>query len=296
MEIRPATSTDLAALLPLLENAAATGDVDSLSPFDRSLWLAQVADAPGDTLVALRDGGIAGAITPFWETLVVAPPARRQGVGRALVEAALARNDELILAPPPRSDAAMAFLRASGFAAYYTLVQLRLDDIAAIPAPAPAPGWTIRQHRVDQARGYVALLNRVFGELVVPLHFDEERVVAAQQRPEFDPSHTAVLVRDDDPNTLLGFCRAVPPDAESGDTAGEISILGLDAAVRGHGLGRAMLRWGIAHLRAAGCDAITLSAVESDVAAFAMYRSEGFVETGRSPRWRRFADPAGAPA
>lgn len=291
---RPSTAADATPLDALLAAAIDAGDVANLSAADREMWRRYVLDNPGETIVAERDGHLAGAITPYWETLVVAARDRRRGVGRALVEAALAIGDELVLAPPPGSPAAPAFLTACGFTLDHVVALLRLPATRDLPAPAPAPGWAIRAYDVAQARGYVALLNRVFRDLVHPLQFDEDDVVRAQARPNYDPSLVAVLVPVADPSTLRGFCRVVTSTNDAGAPVGEISILGVDREARGVGNGRALLRWGVHRLRALGCEEIVLSVIEADTAAHHLYLTDGFEPGSRSPRWKHAPTPTEA--
>jgi ribosomal protein S18 acetylase RimI-like enzyme len=59
----------------------------------------------------------------------------------------------------------------------------------------------------------------------------------------------------------------------------EISI-GVEAAWRGRGVGRALLEALLATARAEGHDALSLSVDGRNVAALALYRSIGFVDTG----------------
>ena len=288
---RPATAADALALDALLAAGIDAGDVANLSAGDRAMWRRYVRDNPGETIVAERDGHLAGAITPYWETLVVAAPDRRRGVGRALVEAALATGEALVLAPPPDSPTATAFLTACGFTNDHVVALLRLAAATDLPAAAPAPGWVIRPYVVAEVRGYVALLNRVFSDLVHPLQFDEDDVVRAHARPDYDPSLVAVLVPAADPTALRGFCRVVTATNDAGMLEGEISILGVDREARGVGNGRALLRWGVHRLRELGCGGIVLSVIEADTAAHRLYLAEGFEPLSRTARWRRHHHP-----
>ena len=74
-----------------------------------------------------------------------------------------------------------------------------------------------------------------------------------------------------------------------GDAApvGEIRILGVLPEWRGRGLGRELLRWGVAHLRSGGAGLIQLSVEAENELALGLYRRTGFEPTVEWPHWTR---------
>jgi mycothiol synthase len=288
MLVRPAATADLSTLIPLCEGAIAAGEVGPWSAAGLGMWLAMVRDTPERTLVAVRDNTVVGAITPHWEALIVAPDSRRQGVGRALVAAAAA-TDDLVLTPPVDAPAAGAFLRSCGFGFSHTLVRMRLNPEAPTLAPGLAAGWSIQPYDRTRVHAYVALINTVFADLSSPLSLDVEHVIRAQGKPDFDPGSIAILIRDDDPGVLRGFCRAIPSEDEHGQPVGEITLVGVSRDARGLGNGRALVRWAIAHLRATGFPHVQLEVEEANTAAHALYLAEGFVPVSRASSWIRRA-------
>lgn len=60
------------------------------------------------------------------------------------------------------------------------------------------------------------------------------------------------------------------------DPVGEVYVLGVDPSAQGRGLGRALLRVGLAHLAARGCTRAVLYVDRSSAGAVALYQSEGF--------------------
>ncbi|MEW6752611.1 MAG: ribosomal protein S18-alanine N-acetyltransferase [Candidatus Latescibacterota bacterium] len=66
-----------------------------------------------------------------------------------------------------------------------------------------------------------------------------------------------------------------------------LANLAIDPAVRRQGWGRHLLRRILAQARHLGCRWCTLEVRESNQAAQALYRAEGFVQTGRRPRYYR---------
>lgn len=68
---------------------------------------------------------------------------------------------------------------------------------------------------------------------------------------------------------------------------GEVTDIGVPPAHRGRGIGRALLGALLYELRARGCAAVHLEVRESNAPARALYRSLGFREVGRRPRYYR---------
>ena len=58
-------------------------------------------------------------------------------------------------------------------------------------------------------------------------------------------------------------------------------------AWRGRGLGRKLLRWSVAALRARGAGDVWLSVEAENVAALRLYEAEGFVAEVEWPNWVR---------
>jgi len=284
--IRPAIAADIPAVIALYQAAIDVGEFGPWTSANLAMLLTTVRGQPAKSFVAVDDNIVVGAITPYWETLVVAPFARRRGYGRALVAAAAETAGEVVLTPPTDSPTADAFLAVCGFVFSHNIIRMHRTADAPAGPPAPATGWSLCSYDKDNVRGYVALINRVFADLSSPLALDEDDVVAAQAKPGFDPSFIAVLVHDANPTALRGFCRTIAAEEESGSRLGEVSILGVDRDARGLGNGRALLRWGISRLRAAGCSCILIEVDAADTAAYGLYLAEGFVPVSRSTTWK----------
>ncbi len=131
MLIRPLAGEDLEAALDLFEEVAAEGLwLATEAPVDRretrARWEALASTGEGTILVAEEDGApvglaaLAGRETPELG-LLVAASSRRRGVGRALLEAAIAqartaRARAIVLHVFPHATAALALYRDAGFA------------------------------------------------------------------------------------------------------------------------------------------------------------------------------------
>ena len=71
--------------------------------------------------------------------------------------------------------------------------------------------------------------------------------------------------------------------------AGEAELLkiAVDASARGRGIGRALLRAGLAELGRVGCRTVFLEVRPSNAAALRLYLEHGFVQVGRRPAYYR---------
>jgi ribosomal-protein-alanine N-acetyltransferase len=89
-------------------------------------------------------------------------------------------------------------------------------------------------------------------------------------------------VVDVEAGRLLGYggVRAVQGAADA-----DIQTIAIAAEARGHGRGRALLRELLATARSRGAREMFLEVRADNPGAAALYRSEGFVETGRRPRY-----------
>ena len=88
---------------------------------------------------------------------------------------------------------------------------------------------------------------------------------------------------------LIGFSATEPKRREDGgvEPRAEIWTIGVRPDRQGAGLGRQLLRWGVAHLRELGVETVTLSVNGRNPRALGLYESEGFVRTSTRERWAR---------
>ncbi|HEX5102555.1 MAG TPA: GNAT family N-acetyltransferase [Pirellulaceae bacterium] len=68
---------------------------------------------------------------------------------------------------------------------------------------------------------------------------------------------------------------------------GFIDVLAVSRDQQGQGLGRAMLRAAMEHLRSLGCQYVNLDCLTDNESGNALYASEGFAEVARHVRWFR---------
>jgi [ribosomal protein S18]-alanine N-acetyltransferase len=97
-----------------------------------------------------------------------------------------------------------------------------------------------------------------------------------------EASEVALVVAEADAGLVVGFVvvRAAADEAEI------LNVAVAPTARRG-GVGRALVRHALAHAAAAGAFSVFLEVRPSNAAALTLYRSHGFVEVGRRPRYYR---------
>lgn len=100
-------------------------------------------------------------------------------------------------------------------------------------------------------------------------------------RAEVASAHNHYLVDEDDGRVVgYGGLRAL-----RGGSDADIQTIALDESVRGQGRGRALLRALIAEAGARGACELFLEVRADNPVAEGLYRSEGFAELGRRPRY-----------
>jgi mycothiol synthase len=275
---------DLAAVAAL---AAAAHDADGVGPLSEQGMLRLHAGAPTRHLVASADDQIVGYAQLDGDSgaaeLVVHPGHRRRGFGRRLLAQLLAEAGQSQLKVWAHGDlpAARSLAATTGFEPVRSLWQmsrLLTDDV---------PDPQIREDVVIDTfvpgaddEQWVALNALAFtghpeqGALTLSdLH---ERMA----EPWFDPAGFFVARRGP---SMVGFHWTKVHDT----TTGEVYVLGIDPAERGHGLGKALTVVGMRHLRHIGLTRVILYVDESNQSAVQLYRGLGFERTGLDVMYAR---------
>jgi mycothiol synthase len=254
---------------------------------------------PSRVAIAEQEGTILGMVLPDAKSLVVHPIARHLGVGRRLVDEGLAiereaGHDELILGVQPDDKGRQAFLQKAGFAYHSTLWDLELPQ----DRPMAEPAWPaeVRSRLLDRSadlEAFVELFNAAFADHPTRLQFDAAHAAAALADPSFlAAEHTLVVEAAD--GQLVGFVTTEPRFTEDGAPGpwAEIWTIGVRPDHQGRGLGRALLRWGVRHLREVGIGTVALSVNGRNPRALALYEAEGFERVTTRDRWAHPVDPA----
>jgi mycothiol synthase len=227
------------------------------------------------------------------KAIVVAPDRRRAGIGRRLVDAGLAiearrGRPNLLLGIVPDDALATAFAVATGFGYHSTLWDLELPASRSVVQPVWPAGHVARP--IDRARdleGWVGLFNAAFADHATPLQLDLHAMAANFAEPTVEDADT--LVVEDASGELVGFCAAEPQRTSEGgvEPRAEIWTIGVRRDRQGQGLGRQLLRWGVAYLRGLGVEQVELSVNARNPHALALYETEGFMRTATRDRWAR---------
>jgi mycothiol synthase len=214
--------------------------------------------------------------------LVVAPTARRRGIGTALVRRLLE------LAPGPLGVWALQDTPAAqALAARVGLVPARellvmTRPLEALPAAAPLPaGVRVRTFVPGQDEDAWLRVNaRAFASHPEQGAVDNEDLAERMAEAWFDPDGFFLAEND---TGLVGFHWTKRHSA----VLGEVYVLGVDPAAGGAGLGGALLDLGLVHLREAGLREVELYVEGDHERAVALYRGRGFSTASRDVMYAR---------
>jgi mycothiol synthase len=298
--------------------ASAAADADGAEPLSEAVLLGL---GPATTTAAVhllvRDAGGALAGYAYLDLdgggpgrsvveLVVGPASRRRGLGRALATAATVAAEEsggqLLAWAHGDHPSAAALALDLGYEPVRQLWQLR-RALLTIPAePALPAGMSLRPFEPgrDEA-GWLALNRLAFADHPEQGRWTTDDLRLRLAEPWFDPAGFLLAV-EDATGRLVGFHWTKVHDrpAVDGPVAdrparrpiGEVYVLGVDPAVHGLGVGRALTDAGLRHLAGRGLDRVMLYVDAANTAALALYRRLGFarwathVQYGRSPQQR----------
>ncbi|WP_276508387.1 mycothiol synthase [Modestobacter muralis] len=227
--------------------------------------------------------------------LVVAPAARRRGVGAAL----LGRLEELAGERPLRVWAhgelpgSAELARGRGYERARVLLQMRrpLDGVDPDPHPRLPVGVTVSTFRPGTDEDAWLRVNaRAFAHHPEQGSWTARDLALREAEDWFDPAGFFLAWREETtgPRLLGSHWTKVHPAGEVGDApVGEVYVLGIDPDAQGTGLGRTLTDLGLAHLRARGLSHVLLYVEEDNNAAVALYRRSGFTRHMVDVSWQR---------
>jgi mycothiol synthase len=280
--VRRARLEDLPGLRAVWEASLAVDDLPGIDRSDIDRGLSRIEPDLAGTAVALLEGVVAGACTPRHDDLTVHPAQRRRGIGRALFAEALAIVRErglpyLQLYVPPHLPTSLAFAAAVGLRYHSSMWLCRLRPEAEVPEPLLPDGFVARTFSPDEdLEQYVALMNDTFADHPTPVSWSLAVVRHVHSLPDFDPTGICLVSPADDPDRPVAFTKVEVGPGEDGVIEGWIGQIGVLPAFRGRGLGRELLRWGIAHARVRGAVRVELSVETLNERALELYRRHGF--------------------
>jgi mycothiol synthase len=295
VEVRTFAPGDEAGLRAVMEASLAADAIPGFTRSDIERAVVRIVPDPGGTVVALEDGRIVGYCTPHHDDLTVLPAARRHGHGRRLVTAALdvvrgRGHLELQLYVPLHLPGSIAFAEAVGLRYRSSLWMFVLDAGTACPPPAFPTDVVIR--RWDVARdtdfeAWTAFMHAAFTGHPTPMSWTAAIIAHVHTTPDFDSEGILIVASRDEPDVPIAFTRVELFDREApaGQRTGDVGLIGVVPAWRRRGLGRELLRWGVAELRGRGAGRIELSVEATNERATALYRAHGFEPSIEWPHW-----------
>ncbi|MQA05110.1 MAG: mycothiol synthase [Streptosporangiales bacterium] len=236
----------------------------------------------GDELVGYAQldlGDPAGAAAE----VVVAPQARRRGVGTALVTAAHELDARLRVWAHGGLSAATALADHLGYRPVRSLWLMRRPLAGAEPLPEPPPvdGVEIRTFAPGtDEEAWLRANARAFASHPEQGRMTMADVLAREEASWFDPAGFFIAWRGD---RLAGYHWTKVAE----DGVGEVYVLGVDPDEQGTGLGKALLMHGLTHLRDRGLVEVTLYVEADNAPAVALYRKLGFAHAGTDTMYQQ---------
>jgi mycothiol synthase len=214
--------------------------------------------------------GLSGAGRPEVE-LVVAPSARRRGVGAALADAVLDAVGGIPLTAWSHGNhpGAAALAARTRFENVRSLWLMRRPGAAALPAASAPPGVTIRAFRPgEDDEGFLAVNAVAFASHPEQGDLDAAGLAERMEEEWFDPA--GFLVAEQDGRIVGVHWTKVE------ERTGEVYVIGVGPSAQGGGLGKALLVAGLSHLAERGVDEVELYVEGDNTAAIGLYESYGF--------------------
>ncbi|MEZ0052080.1 mycothiol synthase [Mycobacterium sp. MAA66] len=214
-------------------------------------------------------------LAPGMAELVVAPTARRRGIGAALIRAALAAGDaETRVWAHGNLPSAQDTAAALGLVAVRELRQMR-RSLADLP-PAPK-GFAVQTYPGPIADDELLRVNNAaFSWHPEQGGWTRAEIAERRSEPWFDPAGLFLSYGGD---RLLGFhWTKIHAATEDEPELGEVYVVGVDPEAQGRGVGAALTLVGLHHLAdKLGPDGVVLLYVEADnTAAVKTYQRLGF--------------------
>lgn len=200
---------------------------------------------------------------------MVAPPARRRGIGTALLTAlrpiaAAERYPRLLLVTPSGHAAGAAFAAGHGAAPAHSEHFLVLGPTPS--GPAPDPTLLLRRAAPQDAPALRSILSAAFGH------------PAGDVLPDRPGDRTMVAERD-------GVVVATLRLSRTGPGAGGVYGFAVQPELQGQGVGRDLLARACRLLREQGCGRVTLEVETRNDGALGLYLSTGFVREAGEDYW-----------
>jgi mycothiol synthase len=258
--------------------------VDGQPPFSDQA-LVEVRDGRRTLLTIDSDAAaIVQRGTPGEAELVVDPALRRRGHGAALLARVLEESPEVLVWAHGDSAGARALAARTGFTPVRRLLQLRSPVDAAVAEDASAlEGFSAFRPGVDDA-AWLSINAAAFADHPEQGSLTQADLDARMAEPWFE-AEDLLLLRGAD-GGLDAFCWLKVDDG-----IGEFYVVGVDPARQGAGLGRRLVRAGLAQLARRGIRTASLYVDADNVAAVRLYRGFGFGDHTVDVQYSNTVDP-----
>lgn len=303
MELRvtgQVSTTDAAGIRTLAWSAR---DVDGIDPLsEQTLLSLDGAPGPGAHITIVEAEGPTGYA--FVERpgragsgaeLVVAPSARRRGLGRQLLHAVSDQAPDVRVWAHGNLPQAQAFARSEGLVVVRELVKmhrpLRQGDEFRTELP---PGFTARTFTPADIDTWIEVNSAAFASHPEQGRMTAQDVKARMGEPWFDPQGFFLVFdeREEAPRTsgepstrkarLAAFHWTKTVQDE-----GEVYVVGVHPDYQGLGLGGSVTALGLAYLHDRGLPTVTLYVEGDNEAALHTYKRQGFTRRSTDVMYAR---------
>jgi mycothiol synthase len=306
-------SFEVSVLTRLTENqteevmrlAFAAAAVDEMAPLSEHvlIHLHHGGDDADEHLIATSDSGkVIGylhmdqtdAIDGSVVEVVVHPDHRSQGVGRALVEAAIAKSDDPRMRLWAHGELASAYNLAAklGFAKTRELWQMRRSLFAPLPKASETSRITIREFKVGiDEQSWLELNAIVFSDHPEQGRMSAQDLAVRMSEQWFDPAGFLIATQEKSGSEVMVGYHWTKVHGGAGSHGhseiGEIYVLGVSPDLRGTGLAKLLSVRGLEDLRSKGLPAAMLYVDADNKAAISLYESLGFAHWDTDVMFRK---------
>ena len=292
----------------VMQLAFAAAAIDEMAPLSEHvlIHLHHGGDDADEHLIATSDSGkvigylhldqtdvVAGSVVE----VVVHPEYRRQGVGRALVETAIAKSDDPRMRLWAHGELTSAYTLAAklGFAKTRELWQMRRSLFAPLPKASDITGVTIRAFEVGKdEQTWLALNAKVFADHPEQGRMSLQDLAVRMSEQWFDSSGFLVATQNQSGSEVMVGYHWTKVHGGAGSHGhseiGEIYVLGVSPDLRGAGLAKLLSVRGLEHLRLKGLPAAMLYVDADNQAAISLYESLGFAHWDTDVMFRKSSE------